>query len=312
VPGVGAILDDKANRFVHLARSRTLKRRAVVVGAAVLAGAALAVWLSRSSGPPEPVNRGKALSAWLDDRRATPQGPVVLSDDAVAAVRALGPEAVPTLLAWLRASDSPVNRNAKILLEWRLKLPVRVPTNQEKRMRAMYGFRALGSAASSAFPAVVAISLYSPDDWQRGDAINALTDSDADTMRRLAGGLKSPDREVRLRALFALKCIRIAPDEVCLPALEGAQSDPDPQIRVEAAKAIALFNQQLKIFAAWLTHRDPEMRVFGARQVGSYRTRARAFLSDLEAAARDDAPEVRTAVAEAIQQVRGRESPPTD
>jgi len=309
---MGAILDGHANPFVHLARSRAMKRRAVVVGAAVLAGAALAVWLSRSGGPPEPVYGGKALSAWLDDRRATPKGPVLLSDEAVAAVRALGPEAVPTLLAWLRASDSSVSRNAKILLEWRLKLPLRVPTNQETRLRAMYGFRALGSPASSAFPEIVAIALYSADEWQRGDAINALTDSDADTMRRLAGGLKSLDREVRLRAVFALKCIRIAPDEVCLPALEGAQSDPDPEVRVEAAKAIALLNQQLKIFAAWLTHRNPEMRVVGARQVGSYRTRARAFLSDLEAAARDDDPEVRAAVAEAIQQVQGRQSPSTD
>jgi len=237
---------------------------------------------------------------------------VVLSDEAVAAVRALGPKAVPTLLAWLRASDSPVSRNAKILLEWRLKLPLRVPTNQEKRMRAMYGFRALGSAASSAFPALVAIALDSPDDWQRGDAINALTDSDADTMRRLAEGLKGHDREIRLRAVFALECIRIAPDEVCLPALEGAQSDPDPQVRAEAAKGIALFNHQLKIFAAWLTHRDPQMRAIGARQVAGYRTRARAFLADLEAAARDDAPEVRAAVAEAIQEVRGHKSPPAD
>ncbi len=282
-----------------------------MVGAAVLGSAALAVWLSRPAGPPEPVYQGKALSAWLDDRRATPQGPVLLSNEAVAAVRAIGPEAVPTLLAWLRASDSSFSRNAKILLEWRLKLPLRVPTNQEKRMRAMYGFRALGSAASSAFPELVAIALYSPDDWQRGDAINALTDSDADTMRRLAGGLKSPDPEVRLRAVHALACIRIVPDEVCLPALEAVLNDPDPQVRNQAAKAIALFNHQLKVSAAWLTHRDHKMRVFGAQQVGSYGTRARVFLADLEAAARDDDPEVRAAVAEAIQQVRGRESPST-
>jgi len=282
-----------------------MKRRACVVGAAVFVAAALAVWLSRPGAPPEPVYRGKTLGAWLDDRRATPQGPVVLSDEAVAAVRALGPKAVPPLLAWLRASDSSVKRNAKILLEGRLKLPLRVPTNQENRMRAMYGFRALGLAARSAFPAVVAIALNSPDEWQRADAINALTDSDADTMRRLAAGLKSADREVRLRALFSLPCIRIAPDEVCLPAFEAALKDPDPQVRIEAAKAIAFFQQNLKDFAAWLTHRNPEIRVFAAQAIGSYRTRAQAYLSDLEAAAHDKDPKVRAAVAEAIHQVRG-------
>jgi HEAT repeat protein len=287
-----------------------MKRQAVIVGGALLAVAALVVGLSLPGGTPEPVYRGKTLSAWLDDRHRTTQGPVVLSDEAVAAVRALGPEAVPTLLAWFRAADSPVRRNAKILLEWRLNLPLRVPTNQEKRLRAMYGFRALGATARSAFPALVAVALNSTDDWQRTDAINALTESDANTMRLLAGGLKSPDREVQLRAVFALSCIRIAPDEVCLPALEGALNDPDSQVRVEAAKAIAQFNQNLKNYAAWLTLGDSKNREIGARMVGGYRTRAEAYLSHLEAAARDHDPKVREAVAAAIQQVWGRELPP--
>ena len=47
---------------------------------------------------------GKKLSDWLDDRRAMPGGQVLLSDEAVAALRALGPEAVPTLLTWLGTS----------------------------------------------------------------------------------------------------------------------------------------------------------------------------------------------------------------
>jgi HEAT repeats/HEAT repeat len=298
------MLDDEPNPLILPVRSGVLKRRVIAVGATVLAVAALGAWLSLQGFPPEPVYQGKTLSVWLDDRRTTPGGPVVLSDDAVAAVRAIGPEAVQTLLAWLRASDSSVSRNAKIVLEWRLKLPVRVPTNQENRIRAFYGFRALGLAARSAFPTVVDIALNSPDEWQRGDAINALTDSDADTMRRLAAGLKSRDREVRLRAIFALVCIRIAPDEVCLPALEVALNDPDPQVRAAAARGIATFNECLANYAAWLTGRDPESRAIAARQIGGYRTRAQAFLPELEAAANDEDPTVRKAVAEAIQQVR--------
>jgi hypothetical protein len=232
---------------------------------------------------------------------------VVLTDEAVAAVRALGPEAVPTLLAWLRASDSSLRRNAKVVLEWRLKLPLQVPTNQANRMRAMYGFRALGPAAKPAFPEIVAIALNSPDEWLRADAINALTDSDANTMRLFANGLMSPDREVRLRAIFALSCIRIAPDEVCLPAFDGAIHDNDPQVRAEATKAIAFLHQNLKTYADMLAHRKPDVRLFAAQAVGSYRTRARDFLPNLEAALHDDDPKVREAVAEAIQQVSGRE-----
>jgi HEAT repeat protein len=216
------------------------------------------------------------------------------------------------LLAWIRTGDSPINRNAKILLEFRLKLPVNVPTNLEKRTRAMYGFRALGPAAKPAFPALVAIVLNSPDDWQRGDAINALTGSDEETIRRLAAGLKSPDRAVRLRAVFALSCLRIAPEQVCYPALEGALKDVDPQVRARADEAIAMLDRNLNTFSGWLTHRDPDMRVRGAKAIGYYRTRADAYLTNLEAAAGDDDPRVRAAVAAAVRQVRGLEPPRSD
>ena len=204
-----------------------MKRRIAAVGAVVIVGCVVG-WIMRPGMPAEPSYGGKALSAWLDDRRATPQGPVVLSDDAVAAVRALGPAALPTLLAWLRQSDSSLSRSAKIVLERRWACPCGFQPTRKARMRAMYGFRALGPAASSAFREIAAIALNSPDEWQRGDAINALTDSDADTMRRLAEGLKSPEPEVRLRAVNALTCIRIAPDEVCLPASKGPQTTWTP------------------------------------------------------------------------------------
>jgi HEAT repeat protein len=283
-----------------------MKVRSVVTVAVFFAAISLVALAFLSADHSEPTYQGKRLSAWLDERHPTPPGPVVLNDDAVAAVQALGSEAIPTLLAWLRASDSWMSRNAKIVLEWRLSLPVQVPTNQAKRMRAMYGFRALGAAAKSAFPEIVALVLNSPDEWQRGDAINALTDSDADTMRRLAEGLNSPSTEVRLRAVNALTCLRIEPDEVCLPALERATSDPDTRVRSKAAQGIALINSQLTVIAGWLTHHDPEYREIAARIVGGYRARARSYLPALEVAAHDPDLKVRAAASGAIEQIRGR------
>ena len=282
-----------------------MKRRAVVV-VAVAAGLA---WALVPGGPPEPTYRGKRLSAWLDEREVTKAGPVVLPDEAERAVRAIGPAAVPTLTAWLRRSDTAAQRHAKMLLEWRLKVPVSVPTHQRTRLRAMYGFRVLGAAAKGAFPEIVSIALNSPDDWQRTDAINSLTSSDADAMRLLAAGLKSPDREVRLRAIFALACLRIAPDEVCIPALEGALKDKDPKVRAKVSKAIALIEEQLETLARWWKQRDPESSAIRVRLIGDYRTRARKYLPELEAAANDDDPRVREAARNAIEQVRGRDTP---
>ncbi len=285
-----------------------MKRRTVLVGATALVIAALGVCLLCPWSPPDPVYRGKKLSAWLDDRHSMPRGPDALSDEAVAAVRALGPKAIPALLAWHRSSDLPVSRWANFVLGWQTKLPQRLPTNEENWTRAMYGFWALGPAAKTAFPELVEFALETPDRWQ---AISAF-ESDADAMRLVASSLKSPDRDVRLRAIDILTSLRMFPDEVSLPALQGALNDPDRQVRVEAARAIAFYNQALGFYVNWLTLADPELRFWGAKGIGRYRTRAQAFLPDLEAAADDADPKVRDAVAEAIQQVRGRESSSTD
>ena len=171
---------------------------------------------------------------------------------------------------------------------------------------------ALGPAAKSAFPELATIALTSSDIWQRGDAINVLCSSDAGAMRLLAAGLNSRDRQVRLHALYALTCIRIAPDEVCLPALEGALDDPDPGVCAEAKKSVTFLNQQLRNVSIALSSPVPEIRAVGARLIGGYRRRALPFLFDLEAAAQDENPRVRAAVAEAIREVRGRSPSPAD
>ena len=288
-----------------------MKWRTIVVVAAALVFASLGGWFLFLGGPPEPTYRGKRLSTWLDDLHATPGGQVVLSDEAVAAVQAIGPKAIPTFLFWMRSPDSVIQRDAKTVIEWRLKLPWRIPTNHDKRVRAMYGFRALGPAARSAFPSIVAIALGSADEWQRCDATNILTNSDADTMRLLARGLQSPDPEVRLRAVEALSRLRIAPDEVELPALEGAQNDPDPRVRAEVAKTIVLYKRSLNAYAASLNDPDPRNRASSARRVGEFRTRAQDYLPALDAVACDADPIVRDAVAEAIRLIRTPESSAT-
>jgi hypothetical protein len=295
--------------MVHLSWSRSVRRRTVVVGAAVLAIAALGAWWwpkSRS----EPVYRGKTLSAWLDERYEPYPGSVVLTKEAEGAVRAIGTDAIPWLMNWLRASDSLGNKIASTVVT-RLGVPLRVPGSYEMQTRAAYGLAALGPVAKPVFPEIAMIALNdAQNEGQRVNAINALTNCDANTMRLLAAGLKNPDLNIRLRAISALFHIRVAPDEVCLPALEGALKDQDAQVRASACGTITRFEEELEACAAGLEQDDPTYRARAARILGSYRKRARKYLPNLEAAADDD-PDVRTAIAEAIQQIRGRESPPT-
>jgi HEAT repeat len=292
------------------------RRTVVVVGIAVLAIAGFGAWFWPKA-QDEPVYRGKTLSAWLDERYEPYPGSAeltippsaVLTKEAEAAVRAIGTRAIPSLMNWLRASDSSGNQIASIVVG-RLRVPLRVSGSYELQTRAAYGLAALGPVAKPVFPEIAAIALKdAQNEGQRVNAINSLLNSDADTMRLLAAGLKNPDCNIRLSAISALFHIRVAPDEVCLPALEGALEDQDAHVRASACRAITQFEEELEACAAGLEQDDPRYRARAARILGSYRTRARKYLPNLEGAADDD-PDVRTAIAEAIQQIRGRESTP--
>jgi hypothetical protein len=175
--------------------SRTTSRRTVVVGIAVLAIAGLGAWWWPKS-QAEPVYRGKTLSAWLDERYEPHPGSVVLTKEAEAAVRAIGADAIPSLMDWLRASDSSGNQIANMVVR-RLRVPLRVPGSYEMQTRAAYGLAALGPVAKPVFPEIAMIALKdAQNEGQRVNAINALTNCDANTMRLLAAGLQNPCSEI--------------------------------------------------------------------------------------------------------------------
>ncbi len=211
-------------------------RRVFALGVALTLLGICGVWLAGRLLDREPVYGGKRLSAWLDERRDTGKGPVVLTSEAESAVRAIGPAAIPTLLSWIEARDS-------LVAEWavggfmRIGRSFPVATNADKRRRSMYGFRALGVMAKPVWPRLADLVLHSDHEGIRGDAINALTESDAETIARLAGGMNSDDWGVRARAIRVLAALRQAP-EVSVPALVGALKHRDAWVRRDAAKGL--------------------------------------------------------------------------
>ena len=247
-----------------------MTRRAAIVGAAVVAIVALGLWLLCPGDSPEPIYRGKT-SAWLDDCRATPQGPVVLSDEAVAAVRAIGTRALPDAPG-LALRDGFADQSER--QDPAGTAPEAPVAGADERGKAEAGDVRLPGPRSRRQVRVPRGRRYCVE-FPRRLAEERCDECLARLRRRhdecLACGLKSPDRKVRHRAVVALYCIRLAPDEVTLPVLEEARNDPDPLVRVEAAKGIAQFNKDLKDYAARLTLRDPQQRVYGARSIGGYR-----------------------------------------
>ena len=154
-------------------------RQSIFAIGAVIGIFAILVTL-RSNG--EPSYNNKPLSAWLDDRVLRSDGTTVLSDESVFAVQQIGHQAIPMLLQWLRYSDPPGFR----LLRG---ANVPVPLNGNWRVRAVYGFRALGDAAAPAIPDLVQLALYERDEPVRLAAIGALTNNHPEALRLLSPSL---------------------------------------------------------------------------------------------------------------------------
>jgi hypothetical protein len=214
------------------------RRKPIAIALASLVALAVGAWRCT---PDEPSYQGKRLSKWLDDQHWVDGGRVELSDAAVRAVRALGTNAVPHLLAMLRATDSPLKQRVGIFLERRSSKPFRIELAGVKHIRAMYGFRALGPVAKRYYPEIVQIVLHGSEQ-AHGMAIGSMPDADESTVLQLAAGLSSPDPDVRMRAVFALGCHRVAP-AVSVQALIRMLRDSVPEIRGRAAGSLAGYQE---------------------------------------------------------------------
>ena len=179
--------------------------------------------IRRDSLPPEPIYGGKNLSVWLSNEsidRAMVNG-IGLTDDAVQAVRAIGTNAIPYLLATLQCPGT----NGDSIM---------------KRHRAATGFRALGSEASPAYPKLVSLVLTSPNSFVRDAAINSLMVADRDAVALLTQALQSQDQQTRALAAFALRADRGAPD-IAIPSLSEALNDPNSEVRANAVEALGAY-----------------------------------------------------------------------
>ncbi|MDB6040068.1 MAG: repeat-containing protein [Verrucomicrobiales bacterium] len=144
----------------------------------------------------DPWRHGKTLGAWLDQYydastspgRSSPQG-AQHREEALAAIREMGTNAIPSLLWRVRARDSSAYKRFILLMRKQsfIKLDLR---GEHLRNRADWGFSILGSIGKPAIPEL--ISLLRNDD--RGVRCTAA---------RCLGHI-GPDAEVAIPALLPL------------------------------------------------------------------------------------------------------------
>ena len=192
--------------------------------------------LLRPTASAGPVYAGRSLNEWLDDRIVTPEGPHILTPKATAVVREIGVESIPTLLDWVKRSDSSLVE----VLRYRYGIPV--PMNQSWRTRGFYGFRALRDKMDVAIPELVKLAMYDPNEGVRSAAINSLTEGRPLTTELLTIALTDAAPDHRSRAANVLSYLR--PPDAIVP-LTQALADPDRDVRLQSLRALGCYSDPL-------------------------------------------------------------------
>lgn len=205
--------------------SFAFSKRFVFLSAAAIASAGVVCFVLLSHSGPAFKNR--PLSWWVEQHYSSPEN----NARAAEAIRAIGTNALPFLLAELQSSPSSLLRSSKPLM-------IRIyPEFVQRRygkiwMRhdaAVQAFKVLGTNAMPALPQL--ISLLGKNAWAH-QAIAAIGDPAVPTLANL---LESGNPVLYRGALDSLALMRTSRSDEFLTSLMEA---PDPQLRAHALRAL--------------------------------------------------------------------------
>lgn len=194
----------------------------------------------------EPVYHGRRLSEWLSvvsshayDEELSPE-----MAEAESAVRNIGTNALPYLLAWIKY-EPPV---------WRVKLGRSLPDRfadsptisrlvegaaQERASVSIFGFRILGTNALSAISELTVLMSDTNSPGASKRAVLALSGLGVEGFEALVSTFSDPHKPNRFRIIFSLRtsAFQVGTNR-CLPALIKALSDQDQFVRTSATNVL--------------------------------------------------------------------------
>jgi HEAT repeat protein len=254
----------------------------IVVAVSIVALSAIAWLLLLSHEEKESVYEGKPLRVWLKGFDAS-QGS---ADYAAAqeAVRQMGTNVLPNLIAYLLRKDPPFYPQWIHLKDKLHLLQGEVDYAVFWHRRAAHACGALGEAGEAAFPAMIeAIN----DPGAAFDVGNALSRMMPSSVPVLTNILAMGNATARARAADNLVTAYSHP-EVEAPARVGllaALHDPDPGVRMAAASAFQFWNTRLEIVVpgllAMLNDPYPNVRATAATSLGNFGAAARMAVPQL-------------------------------
>ena len=247
---------------------------------ALLAG--LLVWATR---PREPVYQGKRLREWLEqfDRKAANEDVYAARE----AVRQMGTNTLPFLLAMLRERDSSLKLRLVRLANSQKVFKLRILTAYDRRAWVTAAFEALGTQAKPAIPELR--SLISNDVFA-SHAVRCLVATGVEAIPSLVLALESPGASARALAAEELGNYHVAA-EIAVPALVKRVNDNDAQVRMRVAEALGKIKRQPEIaipaLVSFLRDRDATVRQHAAQALGRAKLQADVSVPALFAALED-------------------------
>jgi HEAT repeat protein len=190
--------------------------------------------------PSQPSYKGKRLRVWLKEYDPTVRVQN-RSAEAEEAIRQIGTNALPTLLAMVRTHDSPMRVTLNKWLSKQKWVKFRFVPATELRFQGQAGYQVLGAVAKTQVPQLRFILTNDPVAQVRQCAAGALGFIGKDAASAAPALLitaRDKDDNVRNSSFFALSRIH-APLEIVLSGLIAGLDDPFHVARENAAIALA-------------------------------------------------------------------------
>lgn len=200
---------------------------AVCVVALAAIGGVLTLFQLRS-----PRHGGKSVDYWTRSLTSTNES---TQSNAVVALRALGTNALPALLARTAAEDSLLVSNAARLLRKQSVLSIPVPSAANDYREARLGLEALGTNANAAIPALLKM-LEDPRTANRASGL--LCNLNNEVIPALIIATTNADVQVRRRSITDLGWRHVNTPGVVDCLAKALVSDPDAMARAMAASGL--------------------------------------------------------------------------
>lgn len=233
----------------------------------------------------QPRYQGKSLSRWIDNYAAyvSPLRALSLEESnqpGPQAVRAIGTNALPFLLDWIRYEPSPSKPQEFVTrLLRKLHLPVRRNPAEAQAERAVAGFAMLGTIASPAIPELSRLAgATNGNEAPRGAAL-ALLGIGPSAMPALEAVIRNTNAVARCEAVEYLNYGVRKLGNAAYPILIECLDDPDPNVALVAADALAEVGAEPANVCLKITrhfhHPDWRHRVRALLVMSRYRGQAR-------------------------------------